>query len=1139
MHLTGESSSRMEEGNENEEKQEDEEEGVVGCIPRLLDAGHRQEILQIVDSLPEAVNNGDIRILELKLDRYSRLISLYQEQPSLLDCIIPDLLKAFLSYIDLSSARLNDLSITAFHYLACLTKVRGYKVIMRLMPHEVTYLEKLLTVLNEFAGPCGEDQPQRFMLLLWLWIVCKNPFDLRRFDRSSDRPGETLNRIFSIVSKYLEYEWDRTQVAASLVIAQCLSRTDGIPLIGEALTKPLFLIQKIEPEISEPVGHLLLVAAILKKVDRVHLKDHVDSIASAIRPHFPLNSKLGDLTRKCLVKVLQRLALVLLRPKLAAWRYRRGRRKLEENLVANGTATNAEKQSEVQNGAAHVNGVETDCAMEEEEEIEAPHEIVEWALGCILNALSDENTYVRWSAAKGIGRITARLPKELASQVVESILSSNFHRLAGHCSWHGGCMALAEMTRRGFLLPDLLPSTFPVVEEALFYEEPMGRQGLGNQVRDAACYILWAFARAYEPTELRPYVDKVATSLICAALFDREVNLRRAASAAFQENVGRQADFPDGIPLLTLVDYFAVGYRLRCFEQLAVQAAAFPKYAIAIVDHLVERKVVHWDEAVREQAALSLEKLAEIRPDLVAAKLNLLVEGCRNTNPIHRHGYILAAARAIKGLTSKEYKFDQQMITKMATLPEDFVEECKKFTSVAGLLTRKALCGGMQALAQANFPLTEQQINFWMERIETFASDKNERVRQRAIDVAEVLIPGYIKGQEKIQQLIDNYCDKLEKCSKEEDYIGLCAVAACVSRSARSYRLFTQLCAFVTRCRESTWAKARAASVDALPVVLPNAAGTSKETADEAVAECFAALERALNDYATNSMGDIGRFVRQSGMHAMARILTQQTALIEANKLTRYVLFCLKKMIEQSAGKIGRTRECAAQSIFSLLEWDKSNQPSLICHAEQLAEVYTKNNDFVRDTVLLSLVPLLHTCPEYFDDLMHGLVMSAGGQSEITKMRGRQALLSYLETYAYGSLDKLESFFGCVADLLERGMKQPRIGMSVLRYLPQALGHLDAIESAPDSSASLQRILRCLVKVSASPNAPPVRIRLVIDSFASLLNFATNSATWKTAANQIVHHLLSSTPVLRRSAAEALYEALCISCSDETVSQSL
>ena len=44
-----------------------EEEGIVGCIPCLLDAGHRQEILQIVDSLPEAVNNGDIRILEVPI----------------------------------------------------------------------------------------------------------------------------------------------------------------------------------------------------------------------------------------------------------------------------------------------------------------------------------------------------------------------------------------------------------------------------------------------------------------------------------------------------------------------------------------------------------------------------------------------------------------------------------------------------------------------------------------------------------------------------------------------------------------------------------------------------------------------------------------------------------------------------------------------------------------------------------------------------------------------------------------------------------------------------------------------------------------------------------------------------------------
>ena len=70
----------------------------------------------------------------------------------------------------------------------------------------------------------------------------------------------------------------------------------------------------------------------------------------------------------------------------------------------------------------------------------------------------------------------------------------------------------------------------------------------GAHVRDAACYVCWAFARAYEPQQLKSHVSRLAwypyhyvlvralhsipscSGLLVTALFDREVNCRRAAA---------------------------------------------------------------------------------------------------------------------------------------------------------------------------------------------------------------------------------------------------------------------------------------------------------------------------------------------------------------------------------------------------------------------------------------------------------------------------------------------------------------------------------------------------------------------------------------------------------------------------------
>ena len=133
----------------------------------------------------------------------------------------------------------------------------------------------------------------------------------------------------------------------------------------------------------------------------------------------------------------------------------------------------------------------------------------------------------------------------------------------GDGAWHGACLAIAEFARRGLLVPNRISSVMPsiisvphceVVKfysfQALSYDVRKGRHSIGAHVRDAACYVLWAFARTYTKEDLAPFALSLARALIVRAVFDREVNCRRAAAAAFQESVGRLVTTLANIPLI-------------------------------------------------------------------------------------------------------------------------------------------------------------------------------------------------------------------------------------------------------------------------------------------------------------------------------------------------------------------------------------------------------------------------------------------------------------------------------------------------------------------------------------------------------------------------------------------------------------
>jgi hypothetical protein len=145
-------------------------------------------------------------------------------------------------------------------------------------------------------------------------------------------------------------------------------------------------------------------------------------------------------------------------------------------------------------------------------------------------------------------------------------------------SWHGGCLAIAELARRSILSPDLLSQVAGLLTSALTYDVRRGPHSVGAHVRDAAAYVCWALARSYEPCQLAGCVHALAASLLVVTCYDREVNCRRAAAAAFQECVGRLGSFPHGLEILAVADYYSVGNMASAYLRVAPFVARFKEY---------------------------------------------------------------------------------------------------------------------------------------------------------------------------------------------------------------------------------------------------------------------------------------------------------------------------------------------------------------------------------------------------------------------------------------------------------------------------------------------------------------------------------------------------------------------------------
>ncbi|KAJ3037081.1 hypothetical protein HDV00_002086 [Rhizophlyctis rosea] len=1100
-------------------------------------------VYTLLDSLVKTLDRGEVSSSgpaalttqqQRDLDKICLTLDIYQEQPHLLDAHLERLITPILSGIrkHIGNAFGNGV------------EVRGHKTVVKFLSHEATDLEPTL----DFLTAAAYDSPEggslwetRYVGFLWMSLICMIPFDLKRID-SAVGTGKTslVERISALCKPYLsavskEYE------SAAILMMRLLTRRDTVNVhlpgflewaISEALaTDDIFKLR----------GILFTLAVVYKSGSRATLLPTLDTN--------------NMLLRKLLGKLSQRIGLCYMKPKTAAWRYQRGNRSLVTNLAqASGTSTSQAAVNE-----------RTD--MEEDEEEEDVPEDVEEVVGILLNGLRDKDTIVRWSAAKGVGRIANRLPRDFAQEVVASVLSLleedtfenpdigevDFSQVSDS-TWHGACLALAELARRGLLLPERLEEVVPWIIRALKFDQRRGAHSVGVHVRDAACYVCWSFARAYAPEVVKPFVADLARTLAVISVADREINVRRAASAAFQENVGRQGVFPHGIDIVTLADYFAVGNRSTSYLDVAVEISKFGEYRHPVFHHVASVSAVHWDRAMRELAATALGKLTKIDVEyMVGNVLRKLIPQASSEDLNVRHGSMLAIgeiclawAEVKREGESGKFWTDEEYENVIVPISTTLVTLSRTHLDGFGSdQTRTAACHLITCIASTtSWPRDIPSIPAFRPTLWEVVNDSLDRREANVQEVAAVAVSALGKWGGVDDRIVLGWLEGVKvECANVYRRRG-CALAlgrlckrVLHTWVARILESLAEACV-VQEEKTKNDAEARRNAVEAVVNVICVFGTDYRQVIPRPLfSRTLTVLSDGLEDYSTDSRGDVGSWVREACLRALERIVDLDFGAqgdgeryVTPGTVERF----LAALCRQSVEKIDRMRECAG-GILERVVWEKGVEEELVKGLREVLGRDAQINWNNPAEVFPRMVKVLEL-EAYRREVLVGLVVSVGGLTESLVRHSSSSLIDFLGMLPDSSTPStsfsITTFFDELADLFTRRAKQDRVTIPLLEVLDVLFGSgsVGRCVDAESGGVVVKKLFEAVkVEVAKSKDVKKVVAGIrVFCGFASLPKSHASSAVEvdrirKRAMKSVVMYLAHPYPKVRRAASENLY----------------
>ncbi|PKI84620.1 hypothetical protein MVES1_001867 [Malassezia vespertilionis] len=757
-------------------------------------------------------------------------ISVYQDQAYLLDPYLDRLISPSAQALQVLIQRQDPLEQekreTVWRYCRLIyayTKVRGYKIVMRFLPHDVADMQPLIAWLQQLL-----DEPARqknvpwetvYILLLWLSLVALIPFDLE----NDDEQASIAERIVHMARTYLSYP-GKERDGASVLLGNMLGRRAAQGAHFTAFLRWAELRMLASCSAFEATGILQTLCAITKHCDAHAIGPQYEGIAAVLALYAPWMYK-SALVDRFRIKLTGRLAIQL----LAA---------------------------------------------------DADDDRIDTLVDALLQALLYPDSNVRFSAAKGIARVCKRLPKDMSAQVVEAILDQLPENVRGadipeaalaaappsqfdpdvvramdlidvsavsEASWHGVFLALAECTRRALISIDLLARTMYWTLHGLLFDLRRSANAVGNSVRDACCYVLWALARVRNTESLVPFLHSVAQRLVVIATLDREVTIRRAASAAFQEWVGRTSQIPFGIQVLRKTDFSAVGIRRHAYVDSAPAIAHYQEYRDALLAHIQRVCLVHWDVNVRVLGAIALQKIVAqeraLLPDVVHVQIKALAE----FDSARVHGALLALVHMCTILDSSQAPLAAAVMQGVLAIQPTL------FSAPGASLLMETACRVVATSAPHGVTNNTDRV---LELLHTAAARPEESVHEALAEAVEAL-QGTPVAAALLARLLDAWSDvSLDEQRSGALVLGALGADGAEQRLALLCNLFDPLAHVYVPDVETrrNAAKALSTTIKAAPALFATAAN---------------AAFIGLTDFTTDQRGDVGSWVRSACISAL------------------------------------------------------------------------------------------------------------------------------------------------------------------------------------------------------------------------------------------------------------------------------